>query len=42
MAFVAEISFLVRKMLLFKKYILCTDILTHYIMTSAKSLKPDL
>jgi len=37
MAFVAETTFLVRKMLLFKKYMLCIHILTHYIMANIKS-----
>lgn len=42
MVFVVETSFLVRKMLLFKKYISCAHILMHYIMVSTKSSKPDL
>lgn len=41
MAFVAETSFLVRKMLLFKTCILCTHILTHYVTVNTEHLKLD-
>lgn len=42
MAFVAETSFLVRKTLLLKKYILCIHILMRYIIVNTKSLTSDL